>query len=73
MRRWMKCNGRAMLGWWRVAWKAITTLTGNPGTLDWTVPPAKASKANCKVRVILQDAAGSLGKDDSNLKFTIHP
>ena len=53
-------------------WKAVATLTGNPGTLDWTVPTVAALKANCKVRVILQDASGaSLGKDDSNLMFTI--
>ena len=30
-------------------WKAITTLTGNPGTFDWMVPAVPASKANCKV------------------------
>ena len=56
------------------SWKAITTLNGNPGTLDWTVLTVTAAKTNCKVRVILQDQAGAtLGKDDSNLKFTVNP
>ena len=55
-------------------WKAITTVTGDPGSVPWTVPTVNAEKTNCKVRVILQDSAGaSLGKDNSDLKFTIHP
>jgi uncharacterized repeat protein (TIGR01451 family) len=55
-------------------WKTITTiLTGNPGTYDWTVPVFAASMPNCKVRVTLQDGAGSLAKDDSNATFTMHP
>ena len=55
-------------------WRVITTLTGDPGSFDWAIPSVPASRSDCKVRVILQDTVGaSLGKDDSDLKFTIHP
>ncbi len=55
-------------------WKTIVTLMGNPGSHSWTIPTVSSSKANCKVRVALLDSAGnSLGKDDSDLKFTINP
>lgn len=55
-------------------WKSIATFTGNPASYAWTVPAVSSSKSNCKVRVVLQDASGnSLGKDDSNTTFTVHP
>ena len=55
-------------------WKTIATLTGNPGSYDWTVPAVSGAKPNCKVRVTLLDSAGaSLGKDLSDAVFTMHP
>ncbi len=55
-------------------WKAITTLTGNPGSYEWTVPAVNGPKTTCKVRVVLMDSSGnSLGKDDSDTTFMIRP
>ena len=55
-------------------WKTIATLSSNPGAYDWTVPTVTKTKSNCKVRVMLKDSSGnSLGKDDSNATFTLHP
>jgi PKD repeat protein len=51
-------------------WIVIKTLTGNPGTYNWTVP--SASSSNCKVKVVLKDAGGkTVGNDISDGLFTI--
>jgi hypothetical protein len=48
------------------------TLTGNPGSYNWTVPSVSSTK--CKVKVILKDAGGTkVGTDTSNKNFTIGP
>jgi hypothetical protein len=53
-------------------WKAIKTLTGNPGSFNWKVPDASSTK--CKVKVILKDEDGAnIGTDISNNFFTIQP
>lgn len=53
-------------------WNAIKTLTGNPGSYNWTVPAVSSTK--CKVKVILKDAGGTkAGTDTSNKNFTIGP
>ncbi len=55
-------------------WKVAGTTSGNPGTLDWTVPAVPAAKTRCKVKVILLDSAGlSVGKDLGDDWFTIAP
>jgi hypothetical protein len=51
-------------------WIAIKTLTGNPGSYNWTVPSVSSTK--CKVKVILKAAGGAkVGTDTSNKNFTI--
>jgi cytochrome c553 len=53
-------------------WKAIKTLTGNPGSYNWTVP--NVSSSNCKVKVMLKDAGNvTVGSDVSDTNFTIQP
>jgi hypothetical protein len=53
-------------------WKTIKTLTGNPGSFNWTVPNVSSSK--CKIKVILKDASGAkVGIDTSDRVFTIQP
>jgi hypothetical protein len=53
-------------------WTRIKTLTGNPGSYNWTVPAVSSTK--CKVKVILKDAGGTkVGTDVSNKNFTIGP
>jgi YD repeat-containing protein len=50
----------------------IKTLTGNPGTYNWTVPAVTST--NCKVKVVLKDSgAVAIGSDVSNNIFTISP
>jgi hypothetical protein len=57
-----------------VTWKAITAITGNPGTYSWTVPTVSTSKTKCKVKVVLKDSAGNtIGSDVSDAFFTISP
>jgi hypothetical protein len=53
-------------------WKNITTLMGNPGSHSWEIPPITGEKTNCRVKVILKDAAGNtLGTDVSDDVFTM--
>ena len=53
-------------------WNLIDTLTGNPGSYDWTVP--NVSSNNCRVKIILRDASSRIvGSDLSNGYFTIQP
>ncbi len=55
-------------------WKTITTIIGNPGTYNWTVPTVAAANANFKVRVmLLRSSSGNLGQDVSDNVFTVHP
>ena len=53
-------------------WNLITTLTGNPGSYPWTVPPVIKTRTNCKVKVVLRDESGNiLGADSSDDYFII--
>lgn len=55
-------------------WIPIITLTGNPESYEWTIPPVTAEKAKCKVRVVLKDSAGNtLGSDVGDDFFTLSP
>ncbi|MEW6182514.1 MAG: hypothetical protein AB1500_04960 [Bacillota bacterium] len=52
----------------------IRTLTGNPGSFDWTVPAVTAAKTQCKAKVVLKDSAAAIiGNDASDAVFTIQP
>ncbi|MEN2985839.1 MAG: SBBP repeat-containing protein, partial [Thermodesulfovibrionaceae bacterium] len=52
------------------SWSNITTLTGNPGQYNWTVPNTPSN--NCKVKVILKDSTGAtIASDVSDRVFTI--
>lgn len=53
-------------------WKAIKTLSGNPGSFNWKIPASLSTK--CKVKAILKDANGAnVGTDVSDKFFTIQP
>jgi hypothetical protein len=53
-------------------WTSIKTLTGNPGSYNWTVP--NVSSSNCKVKVVLKDSSNvTVGSDVSDANFTIQP
>ncbi len=53
-------------------WKKIDTLTGNPGSYDWSVPDVPRTKSKCKVKVVLKDASGNkVDSDMSDSYFTI--
>jgi hypothetical protein len=54
------------------SWKAIKTVTGNPGSYNWPVP--YVSSSSCKVKLVLKDAGGAtVGNDVSDGVFTIQP
>jgi len=53
------------------SWTAITTVTGNPGTYNWTVPNSPGS--TCKVKVELFNNNTAVGNDASDQNFTIAP
>jgi hypothetical protein len=57
-----------------MTWKSITTLSGNPGIFDWTLPTVRSLKTKCKVKVVLRDGSGdNVGSDVSDAYFTISP
>ena len=54
-------------------WILMDTVSGDPGTYPWTVPPVKHERKKCKVKVILQDSRGkALGSDVSDRCFTMN-
>jgi YD repeat-containing protein len=53
------------------SWTAIATVTGNPGTYNWTVPNSPGSM--CKARVELFNNNTAVGDDASDQNFTIAP
>lgn len=53
------------------SWTAIATVTGNPGTYNWTVPNSPGS--TCKARVELFNNNAAVGDDASDQDFTIAP
>jgi hypothetical protein len=55
-------------------WNLTTTLVGNPGSYNWTVPSVTTKKTKCKVKIVLKDARGvAVGSDVSDKVFTIMP
>jgi hypothetical protein len=53
-------------------WNLIDTLTGNPGSYNWTVPNVLSN--SCRVRISLRDASKHIvGRDMSNGYFTTQP
>lgn len=52
-------------------WTAIATVTGNPGTYNWTVPNSPGT--TCKARVELFNNNTAVGNDASDQNFTIAP
>jgi hypothetical protein len=57
------------------SWKPVgSPLAGDARTHDWSVPPVKKPKTQCKVKVVLMDKDGKkLGNDISDSFFTINP
>jgi C1A family cysteine protease len=56
------------------SWKLIEELQSNLGSYSWTVPSVSEAKTNCKVKVILKSASGSMvGSDISDGAFAIDP
>ncbi len=55
----------------RPNWVLIEDITGNPGTLTWTIP--NTFSKTCKIKVEAFDAAGNFGNDISDLTFAIDP
>ena len=55
-------------------WKSIPPLPGDSSSHLWSVPKVTATKAKCKVKVVLKDAKGvTRGSDASDTFFTIAP
>ncbi|NJD56144.1 MAG: hypothetical protein FIA94_07025 [Nitrospirae bacterium] len=55
-----------------LSWRLIGTQSGNTGRYDNWGPVATRTSANCKVRVVLEDANGvTMGNDKSDTTFTI--
>ena len=53
-------------------WNFIATVIWNPGSYNWKETAAES--ANCKVKVVLKDANGTMiGKDVRDKVFTIQP
>jgi hypothetical protein len=52
-------------------WEDVITLSGNPGTYNWTVPNTPST--TCLVRVYAYDGSGNQDNDASDAYFTIEP
>jgi hypothetical protein len=56
------------------SWLPLATLSGNPGFFSWRLPAVARPRTRCVIRVVLRGGSGQpLGKDDSDLAFTIRP
>ena len=53
------------------SWTPIATVTGNPGTYNWTVPNSPGG--TCRARVELFNNNTAIGDDTSDQDFTIAP
>ena len=56
-----------------LTWKAIITLSGNPGSHLWTVPTFTKAKTKCRVKVDLYSGTMKVGSDTSDFYFAIVP
>jgi hypothetical protein len=55
-------------------WRLLTTINGNPGYYDWTVPSVGSIKDKCRLGVLLLDStSANIGQDGSDNNFTIQP
>jgi PKD repeat protein/subtilisin family serine protease len=55
-------------------WKLLTTVSGNPGYYNWTVPIVGTPKDKCRIGVVLLDSSSTnIGQDGSDNNFTIQP
>jgi hypothetical protein len=55
-------------------WRLLTTINGNPGYYDWTVPLVGTIKDKCRLGVLLLDSGSTnIGQDAGDGNFTIHP
>ncbi len=55
----------------RATWTLIEEISGNPGTLTWSIPNTPSN--TCKIMVEAVDAAGNKGSDESDDPFIIDP
>jgi hypothetical protein len=55
-------------------WRLLTTVQGNPGYYDWTVPIVGTTKDKCRLGVLLLDSGSTnIGQDAGDGNFTIQP
>jgi hypothetical protein len=55
-------------------WRLLTTVSGNPGYYDWTVPMVGTTKDKCRLGIRLLDSASiPIGQDVGDGNFTIRP
>jgi hypothetical protein len=55
-------------------WRLLTTIQGNPGYYNWTVPSVGTIKDKCRLGVMLLDSGSTnIGQDMSDNNFTIQP
>ena len=54
-----------------MTWKQIVSLSGNPGTYDWTIPYVSDKKDQCKIKIILTDENGLVVGQYVTDRFTI--
>ncbi len=55
-------------------WRLLTTITGNSGYYDWTVPIVGTTKDKCRLGLRLLDSASiPIGQDVGDGNFTIQP
>ena len=55
-------------------WRVLTTVSGNPGYYDWTVPSVGTAKDKCRLGVRLLDFNSTpIGHDVGDGNFTIQP
>jgi FtsP/CotA-like multicopper oxidase with cupredoxin domain len=56
-----------------LTWALVTSLPGNPGVYDWTLPVRAAALTGVRARVVLFAGSTVVGSDVSNARFTIQP
>jgi hypothetical protein len=55
-------------------WRLLTTVSGNPGYYDWTVPSVGTAKDKCGLGLRLLDSNSTpIGQDVGDGNFTIQP
>jgi uncharacterized delta-60 repeat protein len=55
-------------------WKLLTTVSGNPGFYNWTVPQVGTAKDRCRLGLRLLDSTSiPIGQDAGDGNFTVQP